>query len=267
MGIVRHMDFEVADWGEFVAGPMSMPGYRSLVMSLGPQAYWRMGHASGLTVDDETGHHDGIINGSLTPGQPGALAWDSDTAVLFNNGYVAVSDPGPTGGLNFAAGDAMTMVAWIAVPTLGSGERYVAGKGRLVSGSTDQNWSVRLLNMSGQLAVSVLYRGAASGWHRWDTTQYAPIIDGQFHMLTVSCIFGQPLSMKISLDGVARTGQWMMGDGADGPVSTASDVWIGSSQSNNINNRFEGVLDELSVHRQVLPAATIKALYHAGVGR
>ena len=58
--------------------------YSAEVLADSPAGYWRLGEASGTTLNDSSGNsHSGTYT-SVTLGATGALAGDSDTAATFN---------------------------------------------------------------------------------------------------------------------------------------------------------------------------------------
>lgn len=60
-----------------------MGKYRDLNLALSPDAFLRLGEASGSTAVDETGAHSGTIVGSPTLLTPGLLVEDSNAAMSF----------------------------------------------------------------------------------------------------------------------------------------------------------------------------------------
>lgn len=90
------------------ASPYGTDDYHALVMADAPSGYWRLGEASGTAAADASGNgRTGTVAGGVTLGQTGALADDSDKAMLFNGstGYVSVPATGlkPTGALTLEA--------------------------------------------------------------------------------------------------------------------------------------------------------------------
>src|SRR5438552_2561394 len=68
--------------------------YQTEVLSDAPALYLRFGEAAGTNTADASGNgRDATFSGSVTLGQTGALATDSDTAVLFDgvNGKVTLA--------------------------------------------------------------------------------------------------------------------------------------------------------------------------------
>ena len=63
--------------------PTLATDYGSIVQADSPSAYWRLGEASGSTVQDSAGLHNGTAN-AVVFGRPGAIANDNDTALGFD---------------------------------------------------------------------------------------------------------------------------------------------------------------------------------------
>jgi len=76
------------------AAPTTAPTYSATVLGDGPVAYWRMGDTSGAIMADQSSHgNSGAYEGGFTLGQPGAIAGDGNTAVLFDGVSGAASVP------------------------------------------------------------------------------------------------------------------------------------------------------------------------------
>lgn len=86
MAILKHIDFEVPDFGELSVTPTPVTSYSEAILERSPLAYWRLGETSGASLADETGTHPLTVSGGAALGQTGALVIDSDTATRFNGG-------------------------------------------------------------------------------------------------------------------------------------------------------------------------------------
>ncbi len=88
--VLKHIDFEVPNWGEFDAGPQVRPGYYNEVLADRPLAYWRLGESRGPIAIDEMGHCHGTYQGGISHATEGALAFDHDRSVQFDGstGYI-----------------------------------------------------------------------------------------------------------------------------------------------------------------------------------
>jgi hypothetical protein len=76
------------------AAPTAGPSYSAVVLADAPAAYWRMGETSGTTMTDaSTNGNTGTYAGTVTLGQPGALAGDKGTAVAFDGHTAGATVP------------------------------------------------------------------------------------------------------------------------------------------------------------------------------
>jgi hypothetical protein len=75
--------------------------------------------------------------------------------------------------------------------------------------------------------------------------------------------FGDPKSIVGYIDGESTKGNWDMGGTTKlPPVVDNDEVWIGSSQGGNHGSSFTGNIDEVAIHRRIVPANRLKARYH-----
>ena len=175
--------------------------------------------------------------------------------------HLTLEDPGANSILDFKNGDAITLEAWVKPDGLRNGETpYIIGKGRTDPKSAtpgNQNWALRLRVNSEAACLNFLFAspsGNSVKWHRWTTTTgFAN--DGRWHHVAVRYEFGKPESMLGWIDGKELTGTWDM-DGAttDAPVVDDAPVWIGSSQGGAAASSFRGALDEVWIHRALVPS-------------
>ena len=176
-----------------------------------------------------------------------------------------IKDPGANSLFDFKNGDAFTVEAWVKPDGLRKGENAtIIGKGRTdPKGPTpnNQNWAVRLRVLYDTACLNFLFATPADGkgvqWHRWTTpTGFAN--DGRWHHVAVRYAFGQPESIRGWIDGKEIKGSWDM-DGATTaePIVDDAPVWIGSSQGGLPNSSFRGAIDEIRLHRALVPSAEI----------
>ena len=103
MAIIKHLDFELPDFGECPGASPARLAYHHAMLALQPDAYWRLDEVSGVAAINAAnpGTYDGVYapnTGGVwtggTLGQAGALAGDADKAALFDgsNGYVNCGD-------------------------------------------------------------------------------------------------------------------------------------------------------------------------------
>src|SRR5437763_16897142 len=88
------------------ATPTAPPSYRASVLADHPVAYWRLSEATGAVMADASGNgNDGAYAGTVTLGEPGALASQGDSAVGFD----------PTGGAARVASPTSLQVNWVRI--------------------------------------------------------------------------------------------------------------------------------------------------------
>ncbi len=164
--------------------------------------------------------------------------------------------------LDFAQGDAITIEAWIKLDKLANGANgYVVGKGRTYEKERveNQNYALRLTGAGGEARPSFLFSTHddvkhESVYHRWTTDRgFAP--DGTWHHVAVSYRFGSPESMTGYVDGEKVKGKWDMGGATTAaPVVDDDSVWIGSSRGGEKGNSLAGAVDDVIIHRDLVPA-------------
>lgn len=201
---------------------------------------------------------------------------DKNLAAQFagDGGRVVVKDAGEKSPLDFAAGDAITLEAWVNPTKLESGQTvYVLGKGRTGNNgivNDNQNYALRLVAAGGKAGISFLFRGASNrpgkneDWHRWDSEPVFAVASG-WHYVAIVYIFGQKDSLRGYIDGKEVNGKWEGYGGAtdEGPVVDDDELWIGSSMRGSSGSSFVGELDEVAIYRSALPAERIAARYQA----
>ena len=196
----------------------------------------------------------------------------SNSAAKFGaNGSIRFADSGENSPLDIGLGDSITLEAWVAPTKLGNGQNmYVVGKGRTKNegfAAENQNYALRLAGDNGQACVSFLFRNARNrkgqqdDFHRWTTTDGFKA-DGSWHHVAVTYTFGKSDSVKGYIDGKPLVGKWDYGGATnDGPVVDNDELWIGSALGGSAGNTFDGLLDEIAIHRAVLSAEILKSRY------
>ena len=247
--------------------------YASIVAADSPAFWWRF---------DEGNIEPGETVGKVTlnvagPRQERFPKFDEkNLAAQFagDGGRIVVQDPGAGSPLDFAAGDAITLEAWVNPTKLGGGQTvYVIGKGRTGNegvAKDNQNYGLRLVGSGGKVRISFLFRGAPNrpgndkDWHRWDSEPAFAVGSG-WHYVAVSYSFGQKDSLRGYIDGKEIKGKWEGYGGAtdEGPVVDDDELWIGSSQVGQAGSSFAGALDEVAIYRAALSAERIAARYQA----
>jgi hypothetical protein len=214
------------------------------------------------------------IGGDVVFGQPGPqpprhpAMPAGNRAAAFGNGrsYLTTAS---TPALQFRNGDSITLEAWVNVLEIAPGQQaYIIGKGRTGRpevAADNQNWALRLTGRDGMAAVSFLFRcadnrpGHRDDFHRWTSSGGFEPGTG-WHHVAVSYTFGDPDSIRGFIDGRPVDGRWDYGGPTtEPPVVDDDEIWIGSSMKGNAASTFPGLLDNVAVHRKILPPARIAA--------
>ncbi len=250
--------------------------YADIVKADEPIAYWRFQNDQSDTVrnvlaaPDAESPLDGTVVGKVSPGAPGPQSPDfplfgSDNLSVrlpAKGSYVRIADPGADSPLDFDAGDAITIEAWVN-PKLTNGRdyHYIIGKGRTNHpdfARDNQNWALRLQSPTGTLSFLFRSRGEKGEWHRW-TSKEGLGGDSGWHHVAVTYTFGEEKSLVGYIDGRPVKGVWDSGGATDrAPVVDDDEVRIGSTFH---GGAFGGALDEVALYRQALAPERIAARY------
>jgi hypothetical protein len=187
-----------------------------------------------------------------------------------NGAGLLVVNGGNNSDFQFTNGDAMTLEAWVLVDKLTPGQAvYLIGKGRSVKPEYvygNQNWSLRLTQLGETIRLDFLFttrRGEEkSQWHRWRSIKGFLPRTG-WHHVAFTYQFGTPDSAQGWIDGTSTQGNWdLAGPTRELPVVDADDVWIGTSMNRGSGVSFQGLLDEVIIHRARLDDETLSGRFH-----
>ena len=188
---------------------------------------------------------------------------DDNTAVQIDAGaYLSIPDQGASSDFDFKNGDTVTLEAWVNPSSLRQGQvSYVIGKGRTGSlkfARDNQNWSLRLIGAKNEARISFLFATELTNsdqhWHRWDSKFGFPVGTG-WHHIAVAYRFGDPKSIRGWINGEPTQGSWSYGgETRESPIVDDDEVRIGSG--------FEGSLDGIAVHRDLLDDQIIASRFH-----
>ncbi len=231
-----------------------------------PVAYWRF--ETGATADPFRSRAMGRPTVAPGPAAPEFPAFPDQQSALQLDGrsWLRIEDPGASSAFDFDAGDSITLEAWVAPDRLPGGYSYVIGKGRTyLPGMVKENhnWAMRLKQAAGGARLTFLFRsrGAGGAYHRWESKEGFAVGDG-WHHIAIACTFGQKDSLRGYIDGEPVSGSWDLGGATDrAPVVDDDEVWIGSAMGGNAGSMFHGRLDEIAIHRRILPADRIRSRY------
>lgn len=271
-----------------VVGPLyADPVYVNAVLADNPVAYWRMSETSGAATANSANlppstDPPSLLDGTLVnqvdldvagpqpPSYPGFLSANAAADFDGLGDYIRVTDPGTGSVLDFGSGDSITMEAWVnpnSLPTYDT----VVGKGRTATGSTNQNYALRVYGSGDSAAtVAFVYRSTDSKWNDWRSNGSFLVDDGGWHHVALTFTWdGTGNSIAAYIDGEPSSGSWYSGggygSGTSDPYQDNDQLWIGSARGGDAIFSFDGLIDEVAVYRSGLSADRIKAHYDAAV--
>ncbi|MBM83213.1 MAG: hypothetical protein CMJ78_21845 [Planctomycetaceae bacterium] len=190
------------------------------------------------------------------------MAADNTAVRVDTNSYLSIADRGANSDYDFTNSDAITLEAWVKPTNIRNGQVcYVIGKGRTGSprfARDNQNWSLRIIGANGEAKLSFLFATKLSKsdkhWHRWDSKNGFPAGTG-WHHIAVSYRFGDVKSIRGWVNGERTDGSWSYGGATtEPPVVDDDEIRIG--------NGFNGSLDAIAIHRQVLDDKIVASRFH-----
>ncbi|TDJ43327.1 MAG: DUF4347 domain-containing protein, partial [Gammaproteobacteria bacterium] len=237
--------------------------YSSLVTSLGPLGYWRLGESSGTTVYDETGTNNGTnVNGS-TLGQGGALTDEpANTAIAFDG---TVNDD--TGDFIEIAHDASyelddgSIQLWFNT----SDVTQTAGLFSKDSTNFDTGGHVTI-ELTSTSHVMVRLQSTTTDYIIESTTVLTP---GEWHHVVFT--FGSD-GMRLYVDGKLEATDPYTGGLAttSGGSGNAEPIALGASTQASGNlvttgtyRHFDGIIDEVAIFGVELSPEQVRNLYGA----
>ncbi|HEX2751461.1 MAG TPA: DUF1553 domain-containing protein [Verrucomicrobiales bacterium] len=251
----------------FASPAFASTAVESDMTSANPAGIWFFGGSKPLPPFEITGAAGINAEGPRPPEFP-AFTADNHGAKFDGKGSrLVVADPGAGSRFDFAAGDAITIEAWVNPDSVANGANvYLIGKGRTWSNGMkveNQNWALRLLGRTGPSQISFLFQTKDSTGnvrnHRW-VSQKTLTPGSGWHHVAVSYQFGKPDSMAGCIDGQESGGSWDH-DGAtiESPVPDDEPVWMGSSMGGKADSSLRGRLDAVAVYRSIIPMAMLKS--------
>lgn len=237
-----------------VATAANASEYSRVIESDSPVSYWRLGDSGAVAVD-VMGVQDGTLVGGITTGEPGAIAGDADSAMLFD---------GSTG--------------WIDVPFQAAHNApsfSVEVWAQMLGGNDSSLWRAPINSRSGNANGGTgynLYGGANDQWqfwvgrdkvngpgdHNWTYIQSstAPVVIGDWVHL-VGTYDAASAAQTFFVDGqkigeaIEPYFQQKASGGAQ--VGRLTGFW------------FDGRLDELAIYNEALSPGKIATHYATGV--
>ena len=225
-----------------------------------PIAWWRF---EKVTPAKNVGSTDG----PTAPTYP-LFAKKNPALQLSSGGYLVVPDLGENSIYDFTNGDEITMEAMVNPAALHT-QAVILSKGRTHNkgfSTTNQNWAFRLKAVGSRAGINFLFHSRASegkkgDWHRWTSTSGFGVDTG-WHHVAISYRFGDPESIRGFIDGKEVKGKWDKGGHTKvPPVMDNDELWIGSALQGLRNSSFVGSLDEIALHRRIVPPGELKTRY------
>lgn len=220
--------------------------YAAAVMDRNPMAYWPLNETSGSVAYDLAGGYDGAFTSGVVLGQPGipngGFGFPGNFAPLFNGTSSRIEIPGEA----FNLTNALTITAWVKVPTVLSHFSGIAGRG-------DASWRLSV-NTSGKPGGNNAH---ASG----DATSPTSIVNTNWHMVayTYSGVPNVSNNGRLYVDGA------LVAMNTVGVLSgTDSDVWIGGSPDYGTARLLSGSVAHVAIFTNALSPAHISALFALG---
>ena len=251
--------------------------YGELLRADRPVGWWRFEGTGEEQWRDHSGsEHHAQLRGIVTAGVAGPRPSEypdfapENIGAAFPKGpnFLVVSDAGDASDLDFGAGDAITLEAWVQMEgRLPSRYPYIIGKGRTGNrgvAANNQNYALRLADETAGAVLSFFYvdaDGTEGGLdvhgHRWTSTTAIPD-DGAWHHVAVTFEFGKGDSIRGYIDGEPVKGKWDMGGASDSqPIVDNDELWIGSAMGGGAT--LGGNLDEVAIYRTALSPERMKA--------
>ncbi len=253
--------------------------YHQCVCTSAPELYWSFATTDfrpalgSLSAASPGGRPHVSAVGPASPEFP-LFPVRNDALTLDGQSWISFDDDGDKSILDYAAGDSISIEAWVRLDTIVEGQQlYVIGKGRTNrpgQQADNQNYALRVRGVNGMAAISFLYRSAdreatpelnggaglpayKGEFHRWNSTAGFEA-DGRWHHVAVTYTFGSKTPPKGWIDGQLTDGTWDMGEKSfwNSPVQDNDQLWIGSSMGGAENATLKGDLDEIAIFRRSL---------------
>lgn len=221
--------------------PPPPAGYRDVLLSDGPIAYWRLGETSGTTMTDQKGTSNGVYAGSPALGAASLLGSDTTNKAIRFDGINDFGRVKSSALLNPSG--AVTLEAWVnprAFPPAGDYASII---------SKPESYSLELAGsqLSFLVIQNYVYR-----------TLKAPV---------GALPTGRASHVAATYDGVTQrlyvNGTQVASRAQTGPISaTTYDVFVGTW--GGVDDVFDGIIDEPAIYAKALTAARIGAHRDAG---
>lgn len=240
---MKHIDFEVPDWGEFASPPSEIRGYQAEILADNPVAYWRLNDSVGATtVADQINGNDLDVDSQVSLGQPGLTADGSTTCAELADsasGRLFLSSPPAV----FTPQLDQTIEVWAHAKNLSAAHGIIS-----YAPDGDSQYAIRF--HPNQTVQTVWKVGGTFYKARSQSDAVPPGVT--YHIAVTIDASGV---LDIYINGVHDVASSSLGD-----LTGATELQIGQVG----NARFDGFLDEVAVYSAALSANRIRDHYQAG---
>ena len=240
---LKHVDFEVAGWGELAAAPQALASYRAAVLADNPIRYWRLGESGSTDPVDETGNNTtATYESTPTRGATGLIEFNIDTAVQFGSSSLANSQE-----VLLSTSDGTQPYSfefWLTTTQSAANIVAIAQ----YTASEANRWQVFL-----SAAGAIRYRVGSTNIMS-DSTSFN---DGLRHHMVVTKASNGDLELWVDAVRLQT---------ANNAHALGNSNFTFGARTTTGNGSFVGVLDEVAVYNQVLLSSRIAAHYNVGSG-
>ncbi|MCC6681768.1 MAG: LamG domain-containing protein [Phycisphaeraceae bacterium] len=260
MTLIKHVDFEVPDFGELTAGPATRPGHIQAVQALNPLAYWRMGDAApGPLKDLVAGNHATIV-GTINLQQGGLLFGDSDECADFAGGRAEIGAPAVLTGLT-----AFTLGGIFSADSLPVSSGISMAMTQANFSTSGNKWTLWLAGSDSSRLAFTLYNSTNTAFATRSTFTPTP---GTIYHIFITYDDAGDRKCRIYVNGAevsysaqpALTGTLKDGSAISLCIGDVTGFFAGSGFV------WDGKIDEVAVFGAALSGSQVKSLYQIGAG-
>lgn len=242
----------IEDFVFIASQPYNGDSYSDYVEALNPLVYYRLGEDSGATLVDETGTLDGTYVNAVVLGQPGFNGATSNTSADFDGNGDTVAEVLDNAIFDTTQG---TVNAWFKVDNTGANMVFSKDgngdvDGQFYLGVDNGNIVGRVQQDGGSTAINIDVASSSLG---------ADIQVGQWYMLS--------LSYGVGGADVYLNGEFMGNYSRLTQTNSDRSFIIGARNSNstNLDDEFDGQIDEVTWFTTKMDGTELGDLYNAGV--
>lgn len=213
--------------------------YRDEVLADTPLAYWRLGDAAGVAVDEKGAHNGTYQNAPIHA--PGLVLSDpADTAIQLNGSNQWITNPNHA---DFQPVGAFAIEAWIRPGAVGIVQRFCSIK----QAAVNNGWGLGVNTVNG-------LRFTTFGLKDYDSVAGVVAAGTTYHIVAV---FNANKSVDYYVNGA------LLGNVVGTTQPTISPAVFAIGQRGDGAEFFNGVVDEVALYGAALPIARVQAHYTA----